>query len=99
MERRWSRRKRVEREVLLRYEGVGLLRCETRDISFEGVCIDTGGFVVPSDTELTLSFSSGDLVDDVSLRGKVVRVHTRGVGVFFVDYHEGAYQFLLGVLK
>jgi len=100
MERRWSKRKVIEHEVLLRFEGVGLVRCQTRDISFEGALIETNSVMVPHGADLDLSFVPVQVdCDEVRLGGKVVRVMPEGVAVSFIDYHDGAYQFLLNVLK
>lgn len=100
MERRWSNRKALEREVLLRYEGISLLRCRTHNISFEGAYIHTANIIVPAEMELEVNFVPDDIeAEEVSLGGRVVRIQGDGVGVSFLDYHEGAYQYLLRLLN
>lgn len=100
MERRWSRRKRVSQELLLRYEGLGTLRGETLDISFEGACIHTGVMTIPPSVEVELIFPRHEDVAarEVRIGASVVRVYASGIAVRFQDYHEGSHRFLLGLL-
>lgn len=101
MERRWSRRKSVEQEVMVRYEGLGLMRCKTRDLSFEGANIVTGKFTLPHSAEIELVFApEGDLpLTEVRLGANVVRVHDDGIAVNFSHYYDGSYSFLLSLLN
>ena len=101
MERRWSRRKRVERDVLVRYEGLGMLRCQTRDISFEGANIITGQFTLPPSAEIELVFVPSDEapLTEVRLGANVVRIHDDGIGVNFSHYYDGSYNYLLRLLN
>ena len=100
MERRWSRRKQVTQEVLLRYEGLGLMRCETRNVSFEGACINTGQFSVPIAAQVELVFPQhqNTKVEDVCIGASVVRTYKDGIGVNFSHYHNGSYKYLLELL-
>jgi len=100
MERRWSRRKRVSQEVFLRYRGLGILRCKTLDISFEGACIETGPVEVPPPEEIELIFfqREDELARVVRISANVVRTFDTGIGVSFRDYHDGSHKFLLRLL-
>ncbi len=100
MERRWSERKPVSQEVLLQYPGLGMLRCQTRDISFDGAYIETGQVSVPSSVEIDLMFAnpSEKTTEVVRLGAQVVRSYDGGVGVSFNDYYEDAYQYLWRII-
>jgi hypothetical protein len=100
MERRWSRRKQVIQDVLLRREGLGVLRCETRDISFEGACIETGLISVPASIEIELIFTHDDqyTAEVVRIGAQVVRAYGHGIGVNFQHYYDGSHRFLLKLL-
>ena len=101
MERRWSKRKSVRHEVLLRHEGLGMMRCETRNISFEGAFITTGQFLLPSNAEIELHFArhKDASADVVRIGAHVVGVYEDGVGVNFSRYDEGSYRYLLSILE
>ena len=100
MERRWSKRKPVRQEVLLRYEGLGMMRCETRNISFEGAFITTGQFVLPPKAEVELHFTRHEDSDAevVRIGAHVVGAYDDGIGVSFSRYHDGSYKYLLKIL-
>lgn len=100
MERRWSRRKQVSHEVLLRYEGLELMRCETRNLSFEGAYIDTGQMSVPQSAQVELLFTHQEdaEADLVRIGASVVRTYQDGIGVNFSQYHDGSYKYLLELL-
>ena len=101
MERRWSRRKQVELDVLLRYPGLGMVSCKTRDLGFEGANIITGSVALAPTAGVELIFSRPEDVAaaEVHLGAKVVRVHADGIGVNFSHYHDGAYSYLLKLLN
>ncbi len=101
MERRWSKRKPVKQEVLLRYEGLGMMRCETRNLSFEGAFITTGQFVLPPDAEVELHFAQHEVADAevVRIGAHVVCTYQDGIGVSFSRYHDGSYKYLLETLE
>ena len=101
MERRWSRRKPVSHEVLGRFAELGMLRCQTRDLSFEGAFIETGRFSLPPTVDIELIFNPQEDVgsDVVCIGANVVRTHADGAGVSFNKYHDGSYQYLLKLLN
>lgn len=63
--------------------GVGVLRCETRNISFEGVCIDTGLFALSPSAEIELIFTWQDDATAAVIRSGayVVRSDDSGIGI------------------
>ena len=100
-ERRWSSRKPVTLNVALYYDRIGLLPCKTRDLSAEGMFVQTSH----------VSLSEGITVDAVltgqgdfpghqlHLPARIVRVNADGVGLRFHDFDIDTYQFLRSVLE
>jgi hypothetical protein len=102
MERRWSRRKPVSHEVLVRFAELGMLRCQLRNLSFEGAFLETGRISLPPTVDIELFFNppaEDDAAEAVCIGANVVRSHIEGAGVSFVKYHNGSYQYLLKLLN
>ncbi len=56
MEHRWSERKPLNLEVTLNYPPIGLIDGKTRDVSLEGMFVDTGGVPLPQHAEVEVNF-------------------------------------------
>ncbi|MCG6974937.1 MAG: PilZ domain-containing protein [Acidiferrobacterales bacterium] len=100
-ERRWSSRRPIALNVALYYNRIGLLPCKTRDMSTEGMFVQTRH----------VSLSEGITVDAVltdqgsfpghqlRLPAKIVRVNFDGVGLRFHNFDIDTYHFLRTVLE
>jgi len=96
MEKRWSKRKPITLDVVLFHNDLGLLRCKTRDISLEGMFLDTGKVSLPVEDPVDLDFilhSNGDTRLH-HIRAKVVRVTPQGAGVMFREFTPSVSHFL-----
>lgn len=100
-DRRWSRRKALPIDVALYYSGLGLLRCKIRDISMDGVFIETGRIVLSHATTLELVFTARAPKHSGyrRLSAKIARVDDLGAGLAFTDIDEDSYHFLRELLS
>lgn len=99
MERRLSIRKLIAHEVVLYCPGVGMLCCQVRDMSMDGVFLHIGQISIPTNTDVELAFNPREEDRDeyngpIRFGGHVVRSHTAGVGVNFTTFHDGAFAYL-----
>ncbi len=100
MERRWSHRQEFESEVMLSYKGVGLLRGQTKNISYTGAFVETGMVSVPANSYLDLVFTqnTAERSETVRISAYVVHSSGAGVGVLFNEYDDGARRFLENIM-
>ena len=100
-DRRWSRRKTLPIDVALYYSGLGLLRCKIRDISMDGVFIETGRIVLSHATTLELVFTARAPKHSGyrRLSAKIARVGHDGAGLAFTNIDEDSYHFLRELLR
>ena len=96
MEKRWSTRKEIQLDVVLHHDGAGVIKCKTRDISLEGMFIETENSIFPIDEQVDLDFI---LQNDNSnklhhIRAKVVRTTNAGMGVIFREFNPRISHFL-----
>jgi hypothetical protein len=96
VERRLNERSPIDREVLLYYPGLGMLRCCAKDLSSDGAYIETGQMIIPATVDVDLMFNQPQphVTEVYRLEARVVRSHGGGVGVNFTNYCDGTYQFL-----
>jgi len=85
MEKRWSRRTPINLDVALRYDGLGMLRGRARDLSLEGMFIDTGRVALPdyAVVEINFAVSEGETRRVHAVHAVVVRTSRGGVGTMF----------------
>jgi hypothetical protein len=85
MEKRWSTRVPVNLDVALRYDALGILRGRARDLSLEGMFIDTGRVMLPYHAALEINFAmpDGDHRRLHAVPAVVVRTSNGGVGAMF----------------
>jgi hypothetical protein len=103
MERRWHARAPIELDVAIYYDGLGMLRCRTRDISLEGMFINTGAIAlpyhVPVDIVIPGSADGSPGGGMHRLPAFVVRVANEGVGTMFRNVDIRAYRALERLLR
>lgn len=93
MEHRWSERKPIEMDVALYYAPLGTITGKTRDVSLEGMYVQTTGIDLPVHAELEVSFvthTGGGAPQEHHLHAYVVHGDGGGVGLMLrhVDYSD-----------
>lgn len=98
--RRWNPRKPITIEVTLSYPQSEKLNCQTRDISLEGMSIDTGRVVVPENTLVDILVKGLDAVvsDQYRFPAVVVRATKNGVGTVFRNMGFDNFRALQSIL-
>jgi len=94
MEHRWSVRKPVEVDVSLRRQGTSLKRYKTRDLSMEGVFVESGPDSWPEDTFLELELPLFEKNKQTRHRVPVVVVHRsqNGMGLMFCVFDQPLFK-------
>jgi hypothetical protein len=89
-ERRGNVRVESDLDAALYYNSLALLSCRVRDISPDGVFIDTGGQSLPQNARIDVRFdvNTGGRDRHHPLQAEVMHVGDRGVGLKFehTDY-------------
>lgn len=100
MDQRWSTRIPIDLDVLLDYPSLGLIRGRARDISLEGMFIETGQIALAADEALAVAFvlDSGQHKKPYNLKAKVVHTANRGAGVVFHNIDAEAAQCIKKIL-
>ena len=92
LEHRWSSRKEISLDVNLYYPPVGMINGTTRNISLEGMFVDTHGIDIPRQARLEVAFRTqhGNREKVHRLPAYVVHGSEGGVGLMLqhVCYHE-----------
>lgn len=94
MEHRWSLRKPVEIEITLRRQGMPAKRYRTRNISLEGVFVDSGSDSWPEDTFLELELPLYGDQESERHRIPVIVVHHAdgGMGLMFCVFDQPLFK-------
>lgn len=93
MEHRWSERKQVTMDVTLHYDPVGQISGKTRDISLEGMFIETDGVTIPSRAEVKVMFETNTLGAKQSHCVPAYVVHNDENGIGLLLRHSGYEEF------
>lgn len=100
VERRASARHPVIIRVSLYYDRLGLIACKTRDLSIEGMLLDTGRVRLSKNThvevvmtDLTLNYN-----DPIRVQARVNRVHESLAALAFHNLEIGAFRRLKTLL-
>lgn len=102
VEHRWSPRKPISMEVSLFYPPLGSIKGKTRNISLEGMYVETEGAEIPQQARLEVAFITrqGDREKIHRLPAYVVHSRDKGVGLMLqhVGYNEfDALRYMLNV--
>jgi len=99
MEHRWSERKPINMDVTLYYEPIGRVHGKTRNISLEGMFIETHGTYLPPKAELEVSFVTheGNRERAHKVPAYVVHGGDKGIGIMlrhvgYNDFHALRYM-------
>lgn len=91
-EHRWSERKPIRLNVSIYYEPLGTISCQTRDISLEGMFVETPDVELPVEAELEVSFTTGNAgkQQEHHMPAYVVHGNDDGAGLMLrhVDYTD-----------
>lgn len=100
-ERRWNSRKPIDMNVSLYYGGLGLLQCKVKDISLNGIYVETGRIMLSQDTSIELVFTgyTKQASRQHRINAQIARVDRRGAGLAFNNLELGAYRFLQELLE
>ncbi len=100
MEHRWSPRKAVKMDVFINYRPLGLVRGETRDISLEGMFVETGRIALPKNEAVDISFTLQHEKEAGvhHLGAYVVHSSDKGVGLMFRDFQSSVFRALEDVI-
>jgi len=101
VERRASVRRSVALPVSLYYDRLGLLSCKTRDISIEGMLLDTGRMRLSNNTqvEVVLPDRSEKRREPIRLQARVSRVRESLAALTFHDLEISAVRRLKSLLS
>ena len=92
IDQRWSERKPIALEVALYYPPVGTIMGRTRDVSLEGMFVETHGAELPVEAELEISFvtEGANKSHEHHVPAYVVHGGREGVGLMLrhIDYSD-----------
>ncbi len=88
MENRWSERTPLEISLMVYFAPVGLIRATSKDVSANGMSIDTGRIALASDETIEVTFVYPVSIEGVSLTltAHVVYSSDNGSGVEFLNH-------------
>lgn len=94
MEHRLSPRKPMDLSVVLYYKGIGMLRCRAKDVSADGLYLDTEQQALRLHTPVEVAIATREAAGiSVSiLPAMVVRVERNGVGLMFKETNHRIYE-------
>ncbi|MGW8246760.1 MAG: PilZ domain-containing protein [Acidiferrobacterales bacterium] len=101
IERRASTRQLLALRVSLYYDRLGLITCKTRDISIEGMLLDTGRVRLSDNTqvEVVLTDRARDYSDPIRVQARVSRVQESLAALTFLDLEISAFRRLKTLLS
>lgn len=100
IERRWNARIPLQLHAALYYSGLGIVKCDTRDISMDGALVVTGRVILNQDASLDIILCSGDenKAEQCRLKANVTRLTADGAGISFRDLSPENYRFLQSIM-
>lgn len=101
IERRQSMREPATFDATLSYPPLGLLRSKVRDISLDGMFVETGPIALHANTpvEVTVRLQKGNPREAYRLRALVVRVARDGAGLMFGDFDDATFRAVRDLLR
>ncbi|HKK13083.1 MAG TPA: PilZ domain-containing protein [Gammaproteobacteria bacterium] len=101
IEHRWSERKPINMEVEIFYTPMGMVPGRTRDVSLEGMFVETGGVHLPRHARLEVTFRTAGHQGPCEHRVPAYVVHgnERGVGLMLDHIEPRGFRALRYVLN
>lgn len=92
MEHRWSPRKPLHVDVVIHYPPLGLVRGTSRDISLDGMFVDTGRILIPTGEVVEICFrpDTDGNPGHLHMDAEVIHASHAGIGLLFRDYGPDA---------
>jgi hypothetical protein len=99
-ERRLGPRKRLALEVMLDHRRLGLQRCHTRDVSLEGVFVESDKLALRRNSvvDLVLKIPVDGKAKHYRIQAKVANIRGRGARFIFRTLDEKTYSALVDLL-
>lgn len=96
IERRWNARIPLRLHAALYYSGLGIVKCDTIDISMDGALVVTGRVILNQDSTLDIILCSKNDIksEQCRLKAVVTRLTPDGAGISFQDLTPENYRFL-----
>jgi hypothetical protein len=100
MEQRWSLRKPVMFEVRVTHKCHPVVQGRSRNISLEGLFIETGIVILPvgSFVEVEFALMTGKVWEQVRMLASVVHRTGSGCGIVFHDFNTKVFRSIEGML-
>lgn len=101
IEHRRSMHKPATFDAILSYPPLGLLRSKVRDISLDGMFVETGPIALHANTpvEVTVRPRKGNTREAYRLRVLVARVARDGAGLMFRDFDDATFHTARALLR
>lgn len=96
MEHRLSARKSLGIDVVVYYNGLGMLRCRSKDISADGLYVETSATRLPlnAPVEVAIAVKEDNHVVLNLVPAMVARVTDSGLGLMFTEPNQKIYECL-----
>ena len=100
MEHRWNSRKPVGVDVVLHYDGLGLIRGKTRNISYGGMYVETNAVNLAKNAVVSVHLPEPDDNENSlqTVRAMVVHTGQDGFGLMFLDFDRAMLRILRGLI-
>lgn len=95
-EQRWNPRKQIKTEVILHFSRLGVVRAQTRDISYGGVRLEVKPLVLDPNTRVRATFIMRQAAEVAhqSIDALVIYMNGHGCGLMFDRFDRGTFRFL-----
>ena len=99
-DRRLCNRKPISFDVALYYDGLGIVRCRTENMSLHGMFLKTGAIGLPYGATVDLALFAGKGISGKQYRvpADIVRVDDDGAALEFHELSLGSYSVIYKLL-
>jgi hypothetical protein len=100
MEQRWSLRKPVTLEVQVSHKCYPVIRGRSRNISLEGLFIETGIVILPVGSSIDVEFAlmTGEAWEQIRMPAVVVHRTAQGSGIVFYTFNTKVFRSIERIL-
>lgn len=95
-EQRWNPRTQVKTEVILHFSRLGVVRAQTRDISYGGMHLEVKPLVLNPNSKVHVTFIVRQAAEVVhrTVEALVIYMNRHGCGLMFDGFDRGTFRFL-----
>ena len=101
MENRWSKRIPLQLNVLMHYSPLGIINGKTKNVSTNGMYVDTGRIVLISGEAISLHFRYPDQLEGniYTVDAQIIHASNKGAGLQFhkFDFTPAELQHAFGI--